>query len=118
MLATHERVIETIDYEENAHHSAKPSSHLRWSIGTTPDVSSRLHVDTGGLSTASVILNNEGVKWWALGREKNPRRRADSLLAFEKFDPSKAGEFEWDAVLLKRGDVLYVALLNPTLLLY
>lgn len=106
MLATHERIMDYIDYEENTHHSAKPSSHLRWSIGTTPDVSSRLHVDTGGLATASMILNDEGAKWWAIGKEKNPERQPDSMLAFEKFDPGKAGDFEWDAVLLQKGDVL------------
>lgn len=106
MLATHERVIDFVDYEDNAHHSAKPSSHLRWSIATTPDVSSRIHVDTCGLATASIILNDEGAKWWALAREKNPERKADSMLAFEKFDPGKAAEFEWDAILLQKGDVL------------
>lgn len=106
MLATHERVVEFIDYQADRHHSPKPSSHLRWSIGTTPDVSSRIHIDTCGLATASIVLNDEGAKWWALGRAKDPKRNADSMLSFEKFDPARADEFEWDAVLLRKGDVL------------
>lgn len=96
-----------MDYNDGKQAEPRPSGHLRWSIATAPDVSSRIHIDTAGLCTASVILNPEGAKWWAIGAETNELRTANSLVGYENFNTNKdAGVCDWDAVLLRRGDVL------------
>lgn len=96
-----------MDYQDELEHAPRPSGHLRWSIATTPDVSSRIHLDTAGLCTSSVILNPEGAKWWAIGQEKDVTNMADSIIAYENFAANKdRGVCDWDAVLLRRGDIL------------
>lgn len=106
-VATHERIIQRVDYLEKSHHAPRPASDLSWAIATTGDVTSRVHVDTAGLATASVMLR--GTKLWCIQDDRRqPQYQPKTPGAFDRFNSSRGGprEMPWEGVLLQAGDVL------------
>lgn len=70
---------------------------------------SRIHVDTQGVGTASLMLNEEGGKYWVVAR---PKRGAQHLApeyvsAYLEFDDDKpVAGYDWEGVLLTEGCLL------------
>lgn len=89
-------------------HDDYPVRHLLWSIISSADVVSRLHIDTGGLATASWIL--EGEKYWVVGEplpDYLPELQRRSILPFTTFrDDYVDPGYRYEGVCLGKNDVL------------
>ena len=96
------------DHSQGAVHEPKPAAHQSWAIASSQDVVSRIHIDTCGLATASVVLT--GKKFWVVGDPLpvgSQRSSPDSVRAYEKFDSAEPDKFlRWEGVTLRPGNVL------------
>lgn len=99
----------TADVQEDYVHKAKPLSDLSWSILSSPNATSRIHCDTQGLSTASLILNEEGGKYWVVARPKKGVNDIgpEYVAAYHKFSDDEAHPcYDWEGVLLTENCLL------------
>lgn len=87
------------------HHDDYVCRHLSWAIVSSAGVVSRIHFDTGGLATASMIL--EGEKYWVIGEPERGGRLVDSTVNFANFrDDHVSSHYRWEGISLRKGDIL------------
>lgn len=97
--------MQNADGNMSTHHDDYVCRHLSWAIVSSAEVVSRIHYDTGGLATGSMIL--EGEKYWVLGEPERGERPTDSTYNHTYFrddyvDPS----LRWEGLSLRKNDVL------------
>lgn len=100
--------MQNMDHHFSDHHDDYPVRHFTWNIISSPGVVSRMHIDTGGLATASWVL--EGEKYWVVGEplpEYRDLLQRRSIMAFTSFrdnyvDPG----YRYEAMSLRKNDVL------------
>ena len=99
--------MESMDAQMVTGHDDYPSRHLTWAIASNDGVVSRLHIDTSGLATASMIVH--GRKWWVVGQPKSEDTDPKRIKLFKKWDDDViSADYQWEAICLDKGDVLYV----------
>jgi hypothetical protein len=88
-----------------------PTISFRWGLAATEGAFSSFHIDSEGVGTYVSCVNQNGAKWWVIVGPKDKSR----LSSFAKFkevygfyqgfgaDPSKLGDVQVEAVLLKPG---------------
>lgn len=102
--------MQSMDAELEDQHDDYPNRHLTWAIVTSEGVVSRMHIDTGGLATASYIL--EGEKWWVVGCGIPDVCRMDQSMpscteTFTTFNPDRVTPgYHWEGISLRKNDVL------------
>lgn len=110
-LATHDQVVESVlgSTDAKGKKVLLPAHDFAWAIASTADSSSRMHVDAEGLATASVMVNEEGMKYWFVGRPKVKGTvvRASETRSFGKFDDELLDpDWRYEGVLLTYGTCL------------
>lgn len=89
-------------------HQSYTAGHLSWAIVSSAGVVSRVHLDTGGLCTASFVLT--GHKYWVVAtplpefRDVLDPRRVDVFKDWS--DEEVDDRYRWEAISLCPGDVL------------
>lgn len=108
-IASDVTTMEALDHTTSSTRSGNllRSHDTSWAIISTAGVISRVHVDTGGLGTVSMVLTGE--KYWAIGE---PRSRVSGDLrhstnAYADFDSGTINpHYRWEAVSLTPGTAL------------
>lgn len=102
--------MQNVDQQMPEAHDAYPNRHFTWTIMSSAGVVSRLHMDTGGLATASRILHGE--KIWVLAEPIRRRVESNDLIArtdaFGAFRDNQVDDyhFRYEAMSLRKNDVL------------
>lgn len=87
------------------HHDDYVCRHLSWAIVSSEGVVSRIHFDTGGLATATMVL--EGGKYWVLGEPIDGVRSVDNTTTGCYFwDDCVNSSLQWEGLSLRKNDVL------------
>lgn len=106
--------MEALDYRtsETRTYDHQADAHTSWAIASTPGVTSRLHVDTGGLATVSLPLTGE--KFWAVATPRtvsydqgNSNIERGSVNCYKDFNAGYVDpRYRWEAVSLNAGTAL------------
>ena len=103
---------------ENSTHvqvATPPLSDLSWTLVSTADYVSSLHVDADGAATAVVMMETGqdfSGKWWIIGTPTSEEGDMNDTSGIPAgFDPegSNVQYYSYRAVWLRPGDMLYVA---------